>query len=193
MPHIVFARHYKKNTILKKVTQILIKSVKGMDPKLQEYASKIESEINRGISKLCILSVINQYGDEGIYGYQISKDLSEQTNEKLVIEEGTLYPILRRLEEEGIINSKREKEGRKRKFYFLTNYGKKVYNYLEGFFSILTEAIASLFDVHVNLMKEYYFCPMCSNKIDLSNPDIQFCDVCGHNIEKELEERGLKK
>jgi PadR family transcriptional regulator PadR len=170
----------------------MIKSVKGMDPKLQDYASKIESEINRGISKLCVLSVINQYGAQGIYGYQISKDLSEQTNEKLVIEEGTLYPILRRLEEEGIINSKREKEGRRRKFYFLTTYGKKVYNYLEGFFSILTESISSLFDVHVNLQEKFYFCTQCSNKIDLTNPDIHFCDVCGYNIERELQQRGLK-
>ena len=97
----------------------MIKSVKGFkDTKLQEYASKIESEINRGISKLCILSVINQYGDEGIHGYQISKDLSEETNEKLVIEEGTLYPILRRLEEEGIISSKREETGRKKNSRF---------------------------------------------------------------------------
>jgi hypothetical protein len=34
---------------------------------------------------------------------------------------------------------------------------------------------------------------MCSNKIDISNPENQFCDVCGHNIERELNDRGLKK
>ena len=61
----------------------MIKQVKGMDTKFQEYASKIESEINRGISTLCILSIINQHGEEGAYGYQISKDLQEQTHEKL--------------------------------------------------------------------------------------------------------------
>ena len=128
----------------------MIKKVKGMDTEFQEYASKFESEINRGISTLSILSIIKQYGEDGVYGYQISKDLLDQTNRMLIIEEGTLYPILRKLEEERIIDSKRETEGRKRKYYFITEYGSKIYNYLSGFFSILTEAIAPLFDVSVH-------------------------------------------
>ncbi|MFW9936818.1 MAG: PadR family transcriptional regulator, partial [Candidatus Thorarchaeota archaeon] len=106
----------------------MIKRVKGLDPQFQDYASKIESEINRGLSTLCILSIINQYGDDGVHGYQISKDLLDRTNEMLVIEEGTLYPILRKLQDEGIIKSEREKEGRRRKYYFMTDYGIKLFN-----------------------------------------------------------------
>jgi len=176
------------------VLQKLIKNVKGMDTEIQEYASKIESEINRGISTLCILSIINQWGDKGVYGYQISKDLQEQTKKKLVIEEGTLYPILRKLEEGGIIESRREEDGRKRKYYSITEYGEKIYNYLSGFFSILTEAIAPLFDVSVHLKQnKYFYCPECSNKIDLKNFEAKYCDVCGHYIKKELDERDLIK
>ncbi len=92
----------------------MIKKVKGMDTEFQEYASKFESEINRGTSTLSILSIINQYGETGVHGYQISKDLLEQTHNMLIIEEGTLYPILRKLEGERIIKSEREEEGRKR-------------------------------------------------------------------------------
>lgn len=172
----------------------MIKRVKGFDPEFLDYASKFESEINRGISTLCILSIINQYGDNGVHGYQISKDLQDQTKEILIIEEGTLYPILRKLEEDGIIKSEREKDGRKRKFYYITENGIKAYNYLSGFFSKLTEAIAPLFDVKVDLkLEKYFYCPMCANKIDLSSIEVNFCDVCGHNISKELIERGFKK
>jgi PadR family transcriptional regulator PadR len=172
----------------------MIKRVKGLDPQFQDYASKIESEINRGLSTLCILSIINQYGDDGVHGYQISKDLLDRTNEMLVIEEGTLYPILRKLQDEGIIKSEREKEGRKRKYYFMTDYGIKLFNYLSGFYSKLSEAIASLFDVNVHLKQDrYLYCPMCANKIELTNLELRYCDVCGHNIEKELHERGLIK
>jgi rRNA maturation endonuclease Nob1 len=75
----------------------------------------------------------------------------------------------------------------------MTNYGMKVFNYLEGFFSKLTEAIAPLFDVNVNLKQDrYIFCPTCVNRIDLSNVELRFCDVCGHNIENELKSRGYK-
>ncbi|MFX1406668.1 MAG: PadR family transcriptional regulator [Promethearchaeota archaeon] len=172
----------------------MIKRVKGLDPQFQDYASKIESEINRGLSTLCILSIINQYGEDGVHGYQISKDLLDRTNEMLVIEEGTLYPILRKLQDEGIIKSEREKEGRRRKYYFMTDYGIKLFNYLSGFYSKLSEAIASLFDVNVHLKQDrYLYCPMCANKIELTNLELRYCDVCGHNIEKELHERGLVK
>ena len=171
----------------------MIKNVKGLDPEFKEYASKVESEINRGISKICILSVINESGENGIHGYQISRDLEEQTNSMLIIEEGTLYPLLRKLEEDGLIKSRREEGGRRRKYYSLTKYGKKVFNYLAGFYSKLTEAIGSLFDVNVELNQDrYLFCPMCANKIELSNSELKFCDACGYNLKNDLGTRGLK-
>ncbi|MEE9378028.1 MAG: PadR family transcriptional regulator [Candidatus Lokiarchaeia archaeon] len=178
----------------------MIKRVKELDPnaliaskEFRDYVEKQETEINRGISVLCILSILTQAGEEGLHGYKILKDLTVQTNEMLVIEEGTIYPILRKLEDENIIKSKKEESGRKRKFYSVNVYGKKIFNHLAGYYSKLTEAIAPLFDVNVNLKSEkYLFCPMCANKIDLINVELRFCDVCGHNIEKELKERGLK-
>jgi len=172
----------------------MIKKVEGMDTEFQEYASKFESEINRGISTLCILSIVNQYGESGVHGYQVSKELLEKTHKKLRIEEGTLYPILRKLEGDRIIRSEREKEGRKRKFYYITKHGEKIYNYLSGFYSILSEAIAPFFDVKVHLKQnKYIYCPACANKIDIRNIEAKFCEICGHNIEKELDERGLIK
>jgi DNA-binding PadR family transcriptional regulator len=178
----------------------LIKRVRELDSnaliaskEFREFVEKQETEINRGISSLCVLSILIQAGDKGSHGYQILKDLTEQTNQMLVIEEGTLYPLLRKLEDENIIESKREETGRRRKYYNLTEYGRKVFNHLAGFYSKLTEAIAPLFDVKVNLKSEkYLFCPMCANKIELTSLELRFCDVCGHNIEKELIERGLK-
>jgi len=172
----------------------MIKNVIGLDPEFKDYASKVESEINRGISKICILSVINESAETGIHGYQILRDLEEQTNYMLIIEEGTLYPLLRKLEEDGLIKSHREEGGRRRNYYSLTTYGKKVFNYLAGFYSKLIEAIGSLFDVNVDLKQDrYFFCPMCANKIKLSNTELKFCDACGYNLENDLSTRGLKK
>ena len=190
-------KNYKNKTIELKC---MIKRVRELDSKaliasqeFRDYVEKQETEINRGISSLCILSILIQAGEDGSHGYKILKDLTEQTNEMLVIEEGTIYPILRKLEEDNIIKSEREESGRRRKFYSITEYGKKIFNHLAGFYSKLTEAIAPLFDVNVNLKSEkYLFCPMCANKIELTSVELRFCDVCGHNIEKELKERGLK-
>ncbi len=181
-------------TIIKRVKEL------GSDAliaskKFRDYVEKQETEINRGISSLCILSTIMQSEEKELHGYKILKDLTEKTNEMLVIEEGTLYPILRKLEQDNIITSRREESGRKRKFYSMTNHGKQVLNHLVGFYSKLTEAIAPLFDVKVDLKQEkYFYCPMCANKFEISSisEELKFCTICGFNIEQELEKRGLR-
>jgi PadR family transcriptional regulator PadR len=163
-------------------------------PEFRVFLEKFESEINRGISTLCILTIINQANNEGIYGYRILKELEEITKDMLVIEEGTLYPILRKLETDGLIKSEKQATGRKRKYYFLTEIGNKIYNHMSGFFAILLDAISPMFDVNVNLKQDkYHYCPMCANKIDLSEGDIRFCTVCGYNLDADLIERRLKE
>jgi DNA-binding PadR family transcriptional regulator len=58
---------------------------------------------------------------ERTYGYQLGKDLAANG---LETEEGTLYPILRRLEEQGLVQSSWDTEGsRPRKYYQITSDG----------------------------------------------------------------------
>lgn len=103
----------------------------------------------------------------------------------LVIEEGTLYPILRKLDLDGIIESRRQKvDGRSRIYYNLTEVGLKIFNHISGFFTKLTEAISPLFDVNVTLKDKYLYCPNCSNKIDLINTEYHYCEICGLNIQE---------
>ncbi|MBN1214587.1 MAG: helix-turn-helix transcriptional regulator [Candidatus Lokiarchaeota archaeon] len=159
-------------------------------PEFREFIEKFESEINRGISTLSILSIINNNNTEGIYGYKILKELELKTNEMLIIEEGTLYPLLRNLERDKVIESKKQETGRKRKYYFMTDKGKKIYNYLTGYYSKLTKAISNLADFSVELKNRYIYCPMCANKIDTTKLNYNFCSVCGYNLDREIKERG---
>ncbi|MBD3254975.1 MAG: hypothetical protein GF383_07770 [Candidatus Lokiarchaeota archaeon] len=159
---------------------------------IREYVEKFESEINRGISTICILAIIDRAENGEIHGYAILKNLEMETNEMLVIEEGTLYPILRKLEREGILKSeKRKVDGRTRKLYSMTERGDKIYHHLSGFYSKLTEAISPMLDINVRLDEQYLYCPNCANKIDINDEGIQFCDMCGLNVE-ELKERRRK-
>ncbi len=153
---------------------------------------KFESDLVRGMSRLIVLSIISKFGTEGLYGYKIIKELEIQTKEIFILEEGHLYPLLRKLKEKGLLKSEQKTvQGRNRTYYSITKQGVKFYNRMVGFFSKLTESLGPLFDVKVNLLPEkYFFCPDCANKIDLTNIEYNFCDVCGYNI-KELKERGL--
>ncbi|GAI60636.1 unnamed protein product [marine sediment metagenome] len=165
----------------------MIRRVKEFGPQaliasqeIRDYIEKFESEINRGISTLCILAIIDSAENGKIHGYAILKNLEEETNEMMVIEEGTLYPLLRKLESNGILKSEKKiVENRMRKVYSITERGDKIYNHLSGFYSKLTEAISPLLDINVRLKDHYLYCPNCANKIDLNENEIQFCDMCG--------------
>lgn len=61
-----------------------------------------------------------------MYGYQITQRTKELTQGELEMTEGALYPLLHKLEAEGMIKSEIQKiNGRDRKYYLLTEKGKK--------------------------------------------------------------------
>ncbi|MBI9044130.1 MAG: helix-turn-helix transcriptional regulator [Anaerolineaceae bacterium] len=77
-------------------------------------------ELRRGILILAILSQL----EEEQYGYSLIKRLSEFG---LEIEQGTLYPLLRRLESKKLLNSDWRVEGsRPRRYYVINEDGKEL-------------------------------------------------------------------
>lgn len=61
-----------------------------------------------------------------MYGYQITQRTKELTQGELEMTEGALYPLLHKLEADGMITSEIQKiNGRDRKYYLLTDKGKK--------------------------------------------------------------------
>ena len=154
------------------------------DEQIKSYVESFESELLRGISTLSALSIIQRHPDEGIYGYQLLKELEQETGRTLIIEEGTLYPILRKLErDELLVSERKDSGGRPRKYYKLTNKGTELYQHMVGFFSKLLEAITPLMDIEIKLPeKKFIYCPNCTNKIP-QEAEVRFCNICGLNIE----------
>ena len=61
-----------------------------------------------------------------MYGYQMTQRAKELTKGELLMTEGALYPILHKLETDGVIFSEIQNvNGRNRKYYLLTEKGKK--------------------------------------------------------------------
>jgi DNA-binding PadR family transcriptional regulator len=80
----------------------------------------LRQELRRGS---LILAVLGQLKDEH-YGYTLRKALAEAGVE---IEEGALYPMLRRLEAQGLLTSEwREEDRRKKRFYRLSDDGRAI-------------------------------------------------------------------
>lgn len=85
-----------------------------------DVIDKLRLELRRGLLVLAVLSQLEQ----AQYGYSLIQRLAEQG---LEIEEGTLYPLLRRLEGQGLLESDWEVgEARPRKYYRISAAGRMV-------------------------------------------------------------------
>lgn len=77
----------------------------------------IIQELRRGVIILAVLGCLT----EEQYGYSILKSLSDRG---LDVDQGTLYPLLRRLETQGLLESKwRLEEARPRRYYVISAQG----------------------------------------------------------------------
>lgn len=86
---------------------------------------KFQKEINSGTAALVLLATLNQSIDQ-MYGYQIAKHLEEGRDKIPMIKQGALYPVLRSLENSGLLQSLVEPSvsGPPRKYYQITDAGK---------------------------------------------------------------------
>ena len=78
-------------------------------------------QFKKGVLELCALALL---GKKNRYGYELVNEISK----KISISEGTIYPLLRRLKNDGYVTTYLEesKEGAPRKYYQLTGDGKKM-------------------------------------------------------------------
>ena len=84
----------------------------------------LRMELRRGS---LILAVLAQLHTEQ-YGYTLRKALAEHG---MAVDEGTLYPLLRRLETQGLLVSEwREEDKRNKRFYVLSDVGKQIFQQL---------------------------------------------------------------
>ena len=96
------------------------------EKELNDLREKLVQELRRGALVLAVLSQL----EEAKYGYALMNDLS---NQGLEIEQGTLYPLLRRLEADGLLDSEWNTEGsRPRRYYVINDLGRQLLEELSG-------------------------------------------------------------
>lgn len=99
---------------------------KSIMPGSDDPIEQLRSELRRGIVVLAVLTLT----DTPTYGYSLIQRLAGLG---LEIEEGTLYPLLRRLEKQGLLHSEWETtEARPRKYYRVSEDGRAVLSALKG-------------------------------------------------------------
>jgi len=98
----------------------------------------LRMELRRGCLVLAVLGALEREQ----YGYTLRKTLGELGIE---IDEGTLYPLLRRLESQGLLDSQwREEEKRNKRFYRLSAVGKATLKQLTAEWKALNAALGEI-------------------------------------------------
>lgn len=101
---------------------------------------KTNAQMRKGVLELCILSVISS---EEAYASNILAALKDA---QLLVVEGTIYPLLTRLKNDGLLSYRWEEStsGPPRKYYSLTESGKEVLESLKDNWKQLSNSVNSL-------------------------------------------------
>ena len=85
----------------------------------------IEKQLRKGVLDILILKLISE---KDMYGYELMKELDERSHGYYKLKEGSLYPVLYRLEDALLVENYRLEETGKRsvprKYYRITDQGK---------------------------------------------------------------------
>ena len=107
---------------------------------------KYERQMKKGVLDMLVLKLLQP---EAKYGYQIIQEMKEKSAETFLLKDGTLYPILYRLEEDGLVVSEWSiAEGKQvsRKYYVITDEGEKALNEIETVWKRISDGILKIME-----------------------------------------------
>ncbi len=102
---------------------------------------KYGRQMKKGVLDMLVLKLLE---NGTCYGYQLINELKEKSRETFLLKDGTLYPILYRLEDEGLVESRwSAAEGKQvsRKYYAITEMGKTALSGMESTWQQIVEGI----------------------------------------------------
>lgn len=106
----------------------------------------LERELKRGTLEMILLRLLLE---KPMYGYELITTLEQRGGEIFALKEGTLYPVLYRLEEAGLIASRWEtlERGVPRKYYALTSAGSERLHTMVAEWTEFARLVTSLVEI----------------------------------------------
>lgn len=102
-----------------------------------------QSNYRRGVMSLVILSLLRE---ENMYGYQLCQEIARLSGGRLTIQEGSLYPVLYRLQDQGLISEERVLVGKRmtRNYYHLEQAGHERLSEMQAEYEELTAGVFAI-------------------------------------------------
>lgn len=103
-----------------------------------------DKQLTKGTLQPIILKLLSQRPK--MYGYEITQEVKKITSGKIDISEGALYPILHKLESQGVLETEKVYIGKRvRKYYHITKKGKKLVEDITNEMSDFIETLSLIF------------------------------------------------
>ncbi len=106
------------------------------------YTRKFRKELMAGLSSLVLLAVLARAGRE-MYGYEIAKAVKAEGEGGLIFKQGAIYPVLRSLNQLGLLESRVEASafGPPRRYYNITGEGLRALREWQGAWKDMREFV----------------------------------------------------
>ena len=101
----------------------------------------MNTQLKKGTLELCVLSLLSK---ADMYGFELAATISAH----IEISEGTIYPLLKRIKDEGFVTTylQESQEGPPRKYYQITSYGRATKETLEQEWEKLSQGIKKILE-----------------------------------------------
>lgn len=107
---------------------------------------KYERQMKKGVLDMLVLKLLTE---ESKYGYLIIQELKEKSGGTFLLKDGTLYPVLYRLEDENLVVcrwSAAERKQAPRKYYEITDSGRQALAEMEAAWQNITDGVSGILE-----------------------------------------------
>ena len=104
---------------------------------------KVRENLKKGTVEMVLLHLLSEHS---MYGYEILQEMKKRSGEQFVLKDGSMYPILYRMIDKGLITDEQVLVGRRRTrvYYHLTEEGKAYLEEIKAEYLFITEGITKL-------------------------------------------------
>ena len=114
---------------------------------------QIRENLKKGTVEMVLLHLLQE---RAMYGYELLQEMKKRSNEKFVLKDGSMYPIMYRMIDKGLVTDEQVLVGRRRTrvYYHITDAGKAYLEEIKAEYFFITEGISNILNYQEELSCE---------------------------------------